>query len=136
MGKQIISLGIVAIGLLLFSSCSIFKKGHKSNLENKTWTLVSLASGCVLPTEKKLTVHFNSERHELIAQSGCNSINGIYSINKSYIKCDRIARTYRNCQYFKIEKELIDVFKNANGYKMKNGQLQLLNKDKVLAVFS
>lgn len=98
------------------------------SLENKKWVLTTL-QGNKYPNaseEKEIFLYFDNETSRFYGNTGCNSINGVFSIlEDGKISIENIASTMMACPYMKSQEILTEVLKEVDNYSVVDNQLFL-----------
>lgn len=110
----------------------------KSNasFDNTRWKLLKLAEMGTLPRlEKDVYVRFDKEKARLNGQSGCNTINGPYSLDGNLLKIGPLISTKMMCPTteMQIESEFTKALTAADNILISGDKLQLRQGSVVLA---
>lgn len=105
-----------------------------------TWNLATLNGETVAPLEngRLINLKLSTENNHVSGFSGCNNFMGSYTLEGSSLEFSPMATTRKACmnQDFN-EQDFLSIFSKVASYKIKDGQLSLLNTDKeVLATFN
>ncbi|MBO5345751.1 MAG: META domain-containing protein [Paludibacteraceae bacterium] len=138
------NLVIVAVLVLIFSSCASRVKEPVFNFQGKMLHLVEINGETYNPksTFEPITFMFTETAvadgsYKMNGHSGCNQLFGQYRAENGKIKFSNMGMTRRMCdeESNKIELKISQMFETANAYKAEKGKVTLYNGQTPLAVF-
>lgn len=123
--------------LFAITSCSSTKKIPETMPTlYQTWDLKTLNGNSVNLFATQPTIRFNDSTLKINGNGGCNHFFGNYSKDGSKISFGSIASTKMACPGMdEVEGKYFQSLSQVTGYKFENGELQLLNNEKTIAVF-
>lgn len=133
----------LVLSLVQLISCSSGKVNtgdSKTPFENTYWKLTEIDGKQVTVVEGMNEPHliFAAEQ-QVTGSTGCNSLFGKYSTSKDNLTFSEISTTKMACtepEISTVEINLLDVLKNAEGFKLSGKNLELYNNGKLLARFT
>lgn len=135
--KICINIFLFCLAILVVSGCGA---GNKSTSDEtalySTWIADSIngikTDAAVYKSEFPSLV-FNNQTDDISGTTGCNSINGKYTISGSSIKISNIVSTKMFCDDID-EITFLHILNNATNYKIQNGKLYLYTGKEVKMV--
>ena len=127
---------------LTLSSCTANKKAQSMldpSALNGAWTL-SAMEGASMPFEalypmKKPSLRFDIQGQKISGSSGCNTFNGPLIVNGATIDfTSPMAMTRMMCPG-EGEKQFMDAVTSANGWTVRDNELRLMSKDRLVLTF-
>lgn len=116
----------------------LHKAAHDPQLEDKTWTLVSLMGNTVdLNTQRHpAELRFDPLRSLVTGSTSCNRLTGSYVVDRTHkISFGALSTTMMSCPNLDIEASFTDALRYATRYEVQNNTLKLFRKDDSVAVF-
>ncbi len=136
-----IFINFLYLSFILLMSCTSGKvDSNETTLINTYWKLTEIDGKQVTVVEGMNEPHliFAAEQ-QVTGSTGCNSLFGKYSTSKDKLTFSEISTTKMACtepEISTVEINLLDVFKNAGGFKLNGKNLELYNNGKLLARFT
>lgn len=111
-------------------------KTQQAGLPNgQTFTLTELEKKQT-PSFVKATIQFDTLSKRVSGNDSCNSYSGSYELTGSTLRIGGVAATKKFCtETASWEQEYLAMLAKVNGYAFSQGQLKLMENDKVVAVF-
>ncbi len=137
------SVSTIVLLVGFFCSCGFLKKDNALKMEEPSvvlvgtnWFLTSLNNKAIeIDALQPIKIKINDD-NTFKGFAGCNQFWGVYKTMQTQINFSNINRTKMSCAKIKIENELTDVLRTAQGYLINGNQLQLINKQgEVIAIF-
>lgn len=104
--------------------------GNKWVLENLDGKKVEWKEG-----EKEVFIQFDGEKKRVSGMAGCNRFFGEYELDGQKLKFSKMGATRMACPDLEKEAEFFKMLEATDNYAIKDHQLSLMQKNKVLAVF-
>lgn len=79
-------------------------------------------------------ISFDVNQKQFSGNGGCNQINGTYTIGSSSIAFRDVASTKMACEDLAFEQTFLETLATVNKYELRDDQLLLKNKRKVVLV--
>lgn len=125
------------------ATCSSLKQDKNSNAASLTdtyWKLIELDGDEIVlaPTQQReVRITLASEGSRASGFSGCNQFMGAYVQDGNNLKFTQMAGTMMACEapLMELESQVLKMLSVTTGYRIDDGQLNLLAGDKVLARF-
>lgn len=109
-------------------------KSLKVELIGPKWRMTELLSKKVEKKPEPYYMNFEQE-NQFTAYAGCNSYAGSYKVKGSKITFNDVMGTKKACDDMKEETYLNEVLRTVDAYKIVDGELQLMQNNKVVARF-
>ena len=130
---------ILLIGLVVFLS---FNCSHKLSpdysWQNRRWILIELKEVPVQlsGSRRDAYIEFFPDEKKFTGVGGCNTINGIYIINRKKTEIDfsHIASTKMSCPDLAFENTFLETLDKVNHYEVSGNTILLKNHDDVLLI--
>lgn len=121
---------------LLGASCKTSKNIAK--LDGVKWELKTLNEREIKLTDNNSEVYiqFNEAEKKVNGRGGCNRFCGNYEMDGDKLKFSPLGATRMACPDLQLETEFFKVLETVDSYSIKDGQLSMKSKGKVVAVFS
>lgn len=97
-------------------------------IAGRDWKLTELLGSPVKSLKQPVILTFDAQGHRVSGFSGCNRLSGTYVLDAaaSRISFSELVMTQRACsEGMDVESGLSEVLRDADGYAMKGGQLEL-----------
>ena len=137
------SISAIVLLVLFFCSCGLLKKDNALKIEEPSvvlvgtnWFLTSLNNQAIeIDALQPIKIKINAD-NTFKGFAGCNQFWGICKTMQTQINFSNINRTKMSCAKIKIENELTDILRTAQGFLINGNKLQLINKNaEIIAVF-
>lgn len=121
--------------LLMAVSCHSSKNMVK--LSDTKWVLETLDGNEVKMKEQRneIFIQFNEVEKRVNGMAGCNRFFGSYEMDGSKLKFSHMGATKMACPDMDVESAFFKLLEETDSFSIKDHQLTLLQKGKVLAVF-
>ena len=111
----------------------------RARLENTYWKLMLLDDTAITTPEGAREIQFvlNSETHRVTGFSGCNSLMGVYTVEKEKIAFSNMGGTRMACaDTMELELRVHQMFSSAAVWKISGETLMLIDsRGKAIATF-
>jgi len=105
-----------------------------------TWNLATLNGKTISALEhgRVINLTLSEENNHASGFAGCNNFMGSYTLDGSNLEFSPMATTRKACRNQDFnEQDFLSIFSEVTSYKIKDGQLRLLNTEKqVIATFN
>lgn len=141
--RIVLIMSLMALMQLNLTACSSSKSSKGSNLtatvgnnelQGKRWELLSLQGNPIPTTLSKAFIYFGKDG-ACNGNGSCNSFSGSYTVTGMKLKLGQMASTERLCHEMATEDSFYGLMPKIDSYKIKNGQLYLLQGEKIIAQF-
>ncbi len=105
-----------------------------AELTGKKWLMSELVSKSIKGKKKVYYIEFMMD-NTFIAFAGCNSFHGSYKLKGENISFGDVITTKMACEDMKDENSLMEVLRDADQYRIENGQLLILDGKSTAAKF-
>jgi heat shock protein HslJ len=127
------------IGLIIISGfCCSPKLSPDYNWQNRKWVLVELKQVPVQlsGSRRDAFIEFFPDEKRFTGNGGCNSINGLYEINrkKSEIGFSNIVSTKISCPDIAFENTFLETLDKVNRYEVSGNTILLKDENHVLLI--
>lgn len=128
-------IGLFCMALFLLVAC----RSSKSNagLTGTKWVLESV-EGQKLEMKvphNEIVMQFNDAEKRVTGMAGCNRFFGGYEIDGNKLKFSHMGATRMTCPDRDAEARFFKILENTDAFRIKEQQLALLQKGRVLALF-
>ncbi len=121
--------------LLVMGACHSSKNTVK--LTGVKWVLEKMNGEKIQTkeTDNEMFIQFNEADKQVNGKAACNRFFGGYEMDGRKLNFSQMGATRMTCPDINIESEFFKILENTDNYEIKDHQLFLRQKDKVLAVF-
>lgn len=121
---------------LLGVGCNSSK--NMAKLEGVKWELKTLNDKEIklVDNSSEVYIQFNEVEKKVNGRGGCNRFFGNYELDGDKLKFSPLGATRMACPDLELETEFFRVLETVDAYSIKDGQLSLKSKGKVVAVFN
>lgn len=122
--KKITSAALAVSAAVLLTSCA-----GSVDLGGK-WGIVSLDGETVKATETEPFLEFNTENNEVHGHTGCNIMNGTYSLDSKKLTFGNMATTMMAGPDMELERDVLDAInRTASVRKSGSDRLQVFDEE-------
>lgn len=107
------------------------------SLSGPKWVLQQLGDKAVgkLQSGNEIFIRFDDAEKRVNGLAGCNRFFGGYETDGKKLKFSPMGATRMACPDLELEGSFFQMLENTDSYRIKNQELSLLGKGKVLATF-
>lgn len=122
--------------VLLGVGCNSSK--NMAKLEGVKWELKTLNDKEIklVDNSSEVYIQFNEAEKKVNGRGGCNRFFGNYELDGDKLKFSPLGATRMACPDLELETEFFRALETVDAYSIKDGQLSLKSKGKVVAVFN
>lgn len=126
---------LILLCLLMGVGCNSSK--NMAKLNGGTWNLKEMNGKEVQLTDSnsEIFIQFNEAEKRVNGRGGCNRFFGNYEMDGSNLKFSPMGATRMACPDMQLESEFFQMLETVDSYSIKDGQLNLKSKGKVVAEF-
>ncbi len=137
---KIINKLVLILTCVVVVSCTVQKKtqnAENNTIQSNTWVLLDNFKILKNYEGQDLSLSIDPSTHTLTGFAGCNNFTSTqYSVNNDgYFDIGTLNVGDKNCPDSSVEKNFLDLLKNANIYKVENNQLYLYKDALLLLTF-
>lgn len=128
--RNVFGLTLLVAVLTFLSACTLIDQASDDPLDHTSWVLLSY--GKIKPIDgTRIIADFKDG--EIRGSAGCNSYFGSYKIGGNSIEMSEIGSTLMACMepegIMEQEQLIMSFLSDAQGYRLEDGQLQIIRSD-------
>lgn len=121
--------------IIALASCKSVESDVK--LTERKWVLESMdgEKPQLKVAHNRVTMQFNDTEKRVSGMAGCNRFFGGYEMDGKKLKFSHMGATRMTCPDIEVEMKFFKILEDTDNFQIKDHQLTLFQKNKVLAVF-
>ena len=141
--KKILRSSWLLLFFVCLTACNLSEKNRRygvvgdTELQSSYWILLSLQDQQFEdnPETQTAYIRFEADGNELTGFTGCNRLNGRYSLSNGSLQLTNLATTRAMCPIIEQENQMMAVLEKADSYEIAGDVLTLFHQKTAVATF-